>query len=175
MSLKTNKLKRKSLWISFLLVILAIGLYFQINSQGVADPAQGNMAERKVEWQSLLKEERSLHLHWLRTLNPFIKHTDGDLVWNTRMQQGLMRFVNLPKLKGNLYYHLWIYDLHQSQDKPISAGTFRFSGLNGGENEFYVPITPKQTVKNPFKFLLTMGNKNDKMFQHSQSLLLAQP
>lgn len=175
MSLNINILKRKPLWIAFLLVILATGLYFQINNQGVADPTHANMAEKKSEWQSLLKEEKSLHLHWLRTLNPSIKNTDGDLVWNTRLQKGLMRFVNLPRLKGNLYYHLWIYDLHQSQDKPVSASTFKVSEVKGGNSEFYVPILPEQTVKNPFKFLLTVGKKNDKIFLRSQSLLLAQP
>jgi len=175
MSIKANALKRKSLWITFLLVVVAIGLYFQISNQGVADASQANMAKKKAEWQSLLKEEKSLHLHWLRTLNPSIKDTDGGLIWNTDMQKGLMRFVNLPKSKDNLYYHLWIYDLHQSQDKPISAGVFRFAGDRRGNNKFYVPIVPEHVVKKPFKFLLTIGNKSDKTFSRSQSLLLAQP
>ena len=175
MSLKANTLKRKSLWITFLLVIVGIGLYFQSYNKGVADSSQAYMAKQKDEWQSLLKEEQSVHLHWLRTLNPSIKDTDGDLIWNTGLQKGLMRFINLPKSKGSLYYHLWIYDLHQSQNKPVSAGVFKFAGHSRGNNQLYVPIVPAQTVQNPFKFLLTIGNKSDKTFSRSQSLLLAQP
>ena len=175
MSLKAKTLKRKSLWITFLLVIVSIGLYFQIYNKGVAESSEAYLVKQKDEWQSLLLEEKSLHLHWLRTLNPSIKETGGDLIWNTGLQKGLMRFVNLPKSKGELYYHLWIYDLHQSQNKPVTAGVFKFAGHSRGNNQFYVPIVPEETVKNPFKFLLTIGKKSDKTFLRSQSLLLAQP
>ena len=145
-------------------------LYFFTQTKNI----DNNHSEYKQrQWKALLEEKGSIHLHWLRTLSPFIKKTDGDLIWNTDLQKGLMRFVGLPKLKKEQYYHLWIFDLQQSQKKPISAGVFRLEAKVA--DKFYTMITPEKEIKQPYKFLLTIGNKNDKTYLRSQSLLLAHP
>ncbi|MEE9304092.1 MAG: anti-sigma factor [Thiotrichaceae bacterium] len=156
--------------IAIVLVMALLALLFTFQKGKSDDNA---IQEKESEWKNLVQVRKTIHLHWLRTLNPLVKETDGDLIWNTDLQKGLMRFVNLPKLKEGQYYHLWIYDLHQSTEKPVSGGVF--ASIKGSREKFYVPIIPEQEIIQPFKFLLTMGNLGDKTFSRSQSLLLAQP
>ena len=160
--------KQRVMWIALFIILVALLFVFQngrSNGEG--------FVEKKAEWQELSKDKQTIRLHWLRTLNPLVRNTDGDLIWNTGLQKGLMRFVNLPKLKDEQYYHLWIYDLNKSTEHPVLAGIF--SGIKKGGDNFYAPIEPEQKISLPFKFLLTIGHKGDRDFSKSQSLLLAQP
>jgi hypothetical protein len=166
-----KKKSRIKTLVAFTLLLVAGVLFFfflQTNN-----PDASNLEEKQQQWKVLLEEKNTIHLHWLRTLNPFIKKTDGDMLWNTDLQKGLMRFVGLPALEKEQYYHLWIFDLQQSQQKPISAGVFRLE--TKVVDKFYKQITPIRKVKQPYKFLLTIGKKEDTTFSKSQSLLLAQP
>ena len=124
-------------------------------------------------WRELLGSKETLHLPWLRTLNPFIRKTGGDLVWNTRLQKGLMRFENLPVLKAQQNYRLWVYDLHQPQQKPVSASVFKVNKTDN--NTFYVPIVPQSRITQPYKFLLIMEDSSDESISEPQSLFMAQP
>ena len=154
-------------WVSISLLIVVIFFSFQ---KGKTE--DNNVIESKLEWKKLSSKDDTLHLHWLRTLNPLVRQTDGDVIWSTSRQRGMMRFVGLPKLKGKQQYYLWIYDLQQSSEKPIPAGVFK--GKKEKE-ETYMFFSPKEKIIQPFKFLLTIGQKGDVTFTKSQSLLLAQP
>ncbi len=169
-SLRDKKTKTIAKVIGIVLVMSLLALLFSFQ-QGKSD--DNSVVEKETEWQTLLIEKETIHLHWLRTLNPKVKKTDGDLLWNTELQKGLMRFVHLPKLKSKQYYQLWIYDLHQSTEKPVSGGVFSVGHSKG--DTFYASIIPEHKIVQPFKFLLTIGNKGDKTFTKSQSVFLAQP
>jgi hypothetical protein len=159
--------KRRAMWIALFMMLVASVFVFQSGKSN-----DEGFVEKKAEWDILSKEKQTIHLHWLRTLNPIVRNTDGDLIWNTDQQKGLMRFVNLPRLKDEQYYHLWVYDLNKSTEHPVLAGIF--SGTKKSDN-FYAPIEPEEEISLPFKFLLTIGKKGDKDFSKSESLLLAQP
>jgi len=165
-----QKAKRKLVWVALSMVLLVALFAFQKSKS--ANTEDDNYSQKKSEWVALLAEKNTLHLHWLRTLNPIVKKTDGDLIWNTEQQKGLMHFSNLPALKNGHIYQLWIYDLQQSTEKPVLAAVF-----TGHKKKtlFYATIIPKNRVIKPFKFLLIKGKKGDKSFNKSQSLLLAQP
>ncbi len=168
--LATEKAKQRVMWVA-LLMILFVGVFVFQKSKSAS--IQSNYSsEKKSEWASLLSDEGTVYLHWLRTLNPIVSKTDGDLIWNTHLQKGLMRFVNLPELKNGQYYRLWVYDLQLSTEKPVSAAAFMGSK---DKQEFYTDILPEKPLSQPFKFLLTVGAKGDESFSHSKSLLLAQP
>ncbi len=160
--------QKKVLWLTGLLLIVASIIAFQTGGQ-----VEDNSPHAEQQWHHLLKQKDSIRLHWLRTLNPFIRKTEGGLVWNNKRQQGVMRFVNLPRAKTEQNYHLWIYDLYQPQEKPVSASVFRLK--KGTGNSYYVAFEPEKPVRSPYKFLLTLENEGDERFSKSQSLLLAQP
>ncbi len=159
--------KQRAMWIAFFMIFVSLVFLFQNGRSN-----DESFVEKKIEWGNLSREKQTIHLHWLRTLNPLVRNTDGDLIWNTDKQKGLMRFVNLPRLKEEQYYHLWIYDLNKSTEHPVLAGVFSGSKKS---DDFYAPIEPEEDISLPFKFLLTIGKKGNKDFSKSQSLLLAQP
>lgn len=126
---------------------------------------------------TLRANNSSIETQWLKTLNPLVKNTEGQLVWNTEKQQGVMTFINLPQPKVNEYYHLWIYDLKRSQQDPISGGAF--IPAKKKNTEHWVAITPQDKVVQPYKFIIFLESKNVNVANtpanEPQILLLAQP
>ncbi len=117
----------------------------------------------------LLQQEDLLQSNWLKTLNPLAKKIQGDLIWSSRQQKGFMRFANLPKLSAHQRYHLWIYDLENRLEEPISAT--RFQADPHIKKEYLVEILPEKRVEKPYKFILKLESEA----QPDQILLLAQP
>lgn len=169
MSKKTgnSRVRLSALFIAIFFTVTAVfmGIKYKANGEGGDEVLM-------VERQNLLQHSASVHVNWLRTLNPYIEDTEGDLVWNSEKQQGVMHFVDLPVSKESEQYHLWVYDLHQPQEKPISAGIFVIKQKN---EDVYITVKPEQEIKKPYKFLLTLEKVGDTTFSNSQSLLLAQP
>jgi len=119
--------------------------------------------------EALLKESDIIKSNWLKTLNPQAKKIQGDLIWSTKQQTGIMRFNHLPKLNADQSYHLWIYDLEHSIKAPISATKFQTD--TRVKKDFLVKIQPEMVIKKPYKFVLVIESKS----QDKQILLLAQP
>ena len=77
----------------------------------------------------------------------------GDIVWSDAMQQGYMRFQNLPKNDTAQYtYQLWIFDETQDEKTPIDGGVFDVTA----DGEIVVPIDAKLKARGPKAFALTM-------------------
>ena len=131
--------------------------------------AQQNQKPLMMQRAKLLEETDIIKSNWLKTLNPQAKKIQGDLIWSTKQQKGIMRFNNLPKLSTDQSYHLWIYDLEHSIKEPISAA--RFQTDSHVKKDFLVEITPKKIIKKPYKFVLVIESES----QDEQILLLAQP
>lgn len=163
--------KNKRVWAAGFIFILAsvIGLLMAFQGGDV----NGSAHDMKKDWKQLLDSKNTMHLHWLRTLNPLIRETQGDLIWNSSEQRGIMRFVNLPRLNRGQRYLLWIYDLNRPSQEPVKAAEFDVGRRNNGE--YYIPFKAKQSVTMPYKFLVTLGNKDTTHISRQESLLLAQP
>ena len=131
--------------------------------------AQENQKPLLAQRKELLKEKNLLKSNWLKTLNPQAKKIQGDLIWSTEQQKGMMRFNNLPKLSTGQSYHLWVYDLESSIKEPISATKFQTDPRI--KKDFLVGIFPEKTIKKPYKFVLVIETRS----QDEQILLLAQP
>lgn len=150
--------------------MLSVSLYAVKNTQ-LAEVAKQDQQPLLQQWQFLLNEPDVLQTNWLKTLNPLVKKIQGDLIWSSQQQKGVMRFVNLPELSGQQRYHLWIYDLEYSVKEPISATHFQADAHS--KKEFLVEIIPEKRVKTPYKFVLKLATGTE--LEPEQILLLAQP
>lgn len=160
---------KKWLVIALLLVILmAGGFYASCRFEGVhADASPDNWQQLH---ETLLADPASIRGHWLRTLNPLVKNVQGDLVWNSPQQQGVMRIRDLPDPKAGMLYQLWLYDARSTTVEPVSGGVLR-SGA--GEDELYAPITAASAVQEPYKFVLKLQSREGDA--GGQVLLMVQP
>jgi len=155
--------------VSFSLITLTSAALNLAKSSRLNIVAQQNQKPLIAQRVELLKENDIIKSNWLKTLNPQAKKIQGDLIWSTKQQKGMMRFNNLPKLSADQSYHLWIYDLEHSIKEPISAT--RFQTDPRVKKDFLVKILPKKAIKKPYKFVLVLETKS----QDEQILLLAQP
>ncbi|MGB1311042.1 MAG: anti-sigma factor [Leucothrix sp.] len=119
----------------------------------------------------LLSQPDAININWMRTLDPMAKKVHGDIVWSTQKQQGMMRFANLPALKPDETYHLWMYDLASSASDPVSVT--QFSPEFTMPTELLVPFESPRQVSEPYKFSIMLDNTAKDI--QPQPLLLAQP
>ncbi|HIO91728.1 MAG TPA: hypothetical protein EYG68_02655 [Leucothrix mucor] len=155
--------------ISISLITLSSATLNLAKSSRLNITAKQNQKPLIQQRNELLESSDFLQSNWLKTLNPLAKNIQGDLVWSTQQQQGVMRFNHLPKLSAKQSYHLWIYDLEHSVKEPISATEFQ-PDLRV-KKDFLVAILPKQNISKPYKFVLILETQA----QPDQVLLLAQP
>ncbi len=131
-----------------------------------ADTSAGGMAELR---EQLLADSTSISGSWLRTLNPIVKDVQGDLVWNSTQQQGVLRIRDLPLPKAGHFYQLWLYDTHGNTADGISGGVLTQSI---GSEEVFMSIKADTPVQEPYKFELKLQNDQD---ENGQTLLMVQP
>ncbi len=176
---KVEKKNKPPFWliimiISILLIAASyLGLRYYQQSLRNAQPSHLEQLERS-ELESLkekiIQQADTIDTNWLRTLNPIVKYVQGRLLWSSDLQQGVVEFINLPKLNNNQQYRLFVYDLEANNSVPITAVVFKKVELISGI--FARSFTPKITVKNPLKFELVLEQGG---VEGGQPLLLAQP
>lgn len=121
-------------------------------------------------YQQLLKDPKSIGGNWLRTLNPALQDVQGDLVWNTEQQRGVMRFVNLPDPAKDKLYKVWIYDSRRPANSPVLGASL---SKGSARQELFAVISADETVADPYKFVLTQEAANG--FGEATILLMVQP
>ena len=174
---KTSSDKDKiPLWfiITFSAVLLftlsSFGLYaYQKKTQNKLSLVQES--ESYIQKLGILEQKDVIDTNWLHTLNPLVKKVQGRLLWSTHKQQGLMEFINLPKLKKYQQFKLWVYDLQSNGTKPVLAKINHLESYQS-KNKIIMPFSVTVAVKSPFKFELMLEDKN---IEGAQPLLLAQP
>lgn len=127
-------------------------------------------AELQALRETLLAETSSVHGNWLRTLNPLVKDVQGDLVWNSAQQEGVMRLMNLPAPKDGHFYRLWLHDARGDSTAAVSGADLR---QGSGRGELLTPIQTATTVEEPYKFVLTLQTDGNEAA--GQTLLMVQP
>ncbi len=160
----------------WLVVVLVVAVVFTLSTVAVYAYKQSqtnpNIAVKQSSLESrkhlLLLQSDVIDTNWLRTLNPLVKNVQGRLIWSTKMQQGIMEFENLPRLKKNQQYRLWVYDLIETRNEPISAAVFD----NVAGETFLISFDTNPKVNSPFKFELVLQTEGE---EADQPLLLAQP
>ena len=158
------------------LILITATLIFAISQIGVSayKRAQITNPEVKAELSQiqsrkelLLLQPNVVNTSWLRTLNPLMKNVEGSLVWSAALQQGVVEFINLPKIKDNQYYQLWIHDLAEANNQASLVAVFK-----GSKDEKLFMSFDTINIKSPYKFELVLHTEGE---LHNQPLLLAQP
>lgn len=108
---------------------------------------------------------------WLRTLNTDMQKIQGDLLWNSTDQLGMMRLNNLPNPKLGYQYHIWAYDSHRPSDQPISVLVL---DRGSGQQEWYVPLAASEPIPSPYKFELTLESIDAQQAANPVVLLMVQ-
>lgn len=163
------------LWFSVLFSIAAlfflssIGLYaYQKNNQSNQNFQQ--QSETYIKKLGILEQKDVIDANWLHTLNPLVKNVQGRLLWSSNKQQGVMEFVNLPRLKKNQEYLLWITDFSSGNSKPVLA-IIDSNAIFKKKKKTIMLFKGANFIKQPFKFELMLKFKSGE----EQPLLLAQP
>lgn len=156
--------------ISIAIIMVAVMIYSQRFVQKVDNIEKQQVAQYESR-KFLLAQPDVININWMRTLDPMARKVYGDVVWSTLMQQGMMRFANLPKLQPDQTYHLWMHDLASSAKDPVSVA--QFSPEITIPTELLVPFASPRQVSEPYKFTIMLDSSADGI--QPQPLLLAQP
>ncbi len=170
----SNHSTSRWLWPAALLLIAVAMIAVMVYSQRFVQQVDSIEKQQVSQYESrkfLLAQPDVININWMRTLDPMAKKVYGDVVWSTLMQQGMMRFANLPKLDPDETYHLWMHDLASSAKDPISVA--QFSPELTMPTELLVPFKSPRKVIEPFKFTIMLDNSAEDI--QPQPLLLAQP
>ena len=120
--------------------------------------------------QTLLAEARQAFLSeapdaitiaWQATDDPAVTTTDeagsglGDVVWDTQLQQGFMRFRGLAMNDpAKEQYQLWVFDSERDDRYPVDGGVFNVETTPSGET--IVPISATLHVSDAVMFAITV-------------------
>ena len=170
----SNDDKSNWLWPVLILAIavtLISGMIYAQKLMQQVETIEQNQVSQYESRELMLTQADALNINWMRTLNPLAKNIQGDIVWSSSMQQGMMRFANLAALPNGQQYHLLIYDLASPADEPVSIVTFS-PDLNI-PTELLIPFTSNKEIKEPYKFMIMLEYEDSKIA--SEPLLLAQP
>ncbi|MEB8432828.1 anti-sigma factor [Cocleimonas sp. KMM 6892] len=171
--IKTSNRTSLPLWF---LVLLTAALIFAISQIGVSaykkmqikDPeVKAEISQIQSRKELLLLQPNVVNTNWLRTLNPLMKNVEGSIVWSGALQQGVVEFINLPKIKDNQYYQLWVHDLAEASNQASLVSVFK----SPKDKELLMSFDTIK-IKSPYKFELVLHTEGETT---NQPLLLAQP
>ena len=135
-------------------------------------PSISTLTEGTAQDYVKLKQQPSTKAgSWLRTLNADIQKVQGELLWNSEQQAGMLRLKNLPNPKAGYQYHIWAYDSHRPSDQPISILAL---DRGSGQQEWYLPLTASEPIPNPYKFELTLEPEDTLQTANPVVLLMVQ-
>ena len=158
-------------WVMLLLaaIVVVAGVAWQVFLPSARDTASTGDKLHDL-YAALQANPGSIHGNWLRTLNPAVQNVQGDLVWNSEQQRGVIRISDLPNPKQGYVYQLWMYDVKSPSSSPVSAGIYQ---RGSGKQEIFLPVAPQVAVQTPYKFemKLTKGTATPQ----GQILLMMQP
>lgn len=91
---------------------------------------------------------------WSVSEDPAAAGASGDVIWDPRAQQGVMRFSALAANEPTRFqYQLWIFDAARDERYPVDGGVF---DIPAGSGEVLVPIRAKLPVSNAVLFTVTV-------------------
>ena len=165
---------KKRLFALLLFVVILLGAWtlFNWNSVHSQEDNDPQRLSSRMSYQILRDKADSIGGNWLRTLNPMVKNVQGDLIWNKTLQNGVMRFINLPDPMKGFEYLLWIYDSRNEAGSPILGATL---AEGAGKQELFVDFKPVAEVIQPYKFVLTMDKVGQRQPDDESIILMAQP
>ena len=80
----------------------------------------------------------------------------GEIVWNGRTQQGVMRFDRLEANDpGDVQYQLWIFDRGRAAHSEFTAVDGGVFDIPASDREVFVPVDAKLHISDPDLFAVT--------------------
>jgi hypothetical protein len=154
------------------LVAATAVVLFVVNRPGSKDdPVDpgANVVTAAESRETLLKDDETIKLDWQTTPDPAAANASGDIVWNTKRQQGFMRIADLKKNDPKEFqYQLWIFD--HDQIHPIDGGVFDIT-----DAEQLIPIDAKIAASDVFQFAITIEKPGGVVVSEKERIpLLAQ-
>ncbi|MEJ2515861.1 MAG: anti-sigma factor [Gammaproteobacteria bacterium] len=134
-------------------------------------PDAAQLASARAE---LASDPESVSWSWATTDDPTAAGATGDVVWNSKAQEGYMRFRGLAANNpGEQQYQLWIFDASRDDRFPVDGGVF---DVPAGADEVIVPIRAKLPVDQPALFAVTVEQPGGVVVSSRERIsVLAQP
>ncbi len=163
-------------WLLFIVPLVGLGMFaiawLSIGQSAATQLATGssNAAPAEQAYHRLQETAGSIGGNWLRTLNPSVKAVQGDLVWNSKEQFGVMRLLNLPNPGNGYHYQVLVFDSYaeSGQGTPLAS-----LAIGSGRGSLYVPLRTAKKIIEPYKFVLTRSPVGERA--EAQILLMVQP
>ena len=116
-------------------------------------------------YESLANRNGVLRWDWSPTDD---SKATGDVIWDEKQQQGVMRLVNLePNDPSESQYQLWIIEAN-GRKHPVDGGVFDVSR----DGEVFVPINAKLLAGTPGLFAITVEKPNGVVVSSRENLPL---
>lgn len=169
--MNTSTLYKISPFIIALLILIMLMIFLRGNSN---PPATSISQQELRQVRDVLSANKdTVRVNLLRSLDPQVKNTQGEILWNHDTQNGVLRMQGLPKHEAREKYQLWIYDLKRDNDHPVLAANFY--GSKAENSSYLVAIKPTEPIEKAFKFVITKSLINHNRFEQAAPLLFAQP
>lgn len=134
-------------------------------------PSSQPLAAKDVRELLIQKNADTLVLPWQGVMLSADVKVSGDVVWNTDVQKGFMRFQGLPVNDPKVsVYQLWIFDATRDDRFPVDGGVFNVDSTTG---EVLVQIDPKLYVNKPTLFAVTIEPPGGVVVSKRDKLILA--
>lgn len=154
-------------------LILLLLLAFFLRENGNIAVTSTSQQELRVVRNVLLANQDTVRVNLLRSLDPLVKDTQGDILWNSEMQNGVLQLQGLPEHEGRKKYQLWIYDLKRDNNHPVLAANFY--GSEADTSSYIVSIKPTENIEKAFKFVVTKSLISNSKFEDAEPIFFAQP
>lgn len=169
-------MKKNSLYKFFALIItsiLLVSLVMMLRGNSSVSTTSTTQQELQLLRDALSTKKNTLRVNLLRSLDPQVKNTQGNILWNHETQSGILQMQGLPGQEQREKYQLWIYDLKRDHQHPVLAANFY--GNKSGNANYLVAIKPTEIIDKAFKFVVTKSLISNNSFENANPLLFAQP
>lgn len=153
---------------AWLLVAASLLLAFGLWNQGNETSSPISLTQLRSD---LVQADGTIEASWGAGPHAFDTPVSGEVLWNSELQRGVMRFVDMPiNDPAESQYQLWIIDPARD-DEPIDGGVFDVAE----SGEILIPINAKLKVLEPAAFAITVEKPGGVVVSTQENLPLLAP
>ncbi len=129
-------------------------------------PGSGEPGARIVAESS---DADGIELTFSPTDDPAAAGATGTLIWDPKLQRGVMRFQGLPANDPSRFqYQLWIFDRERDERYPVDGGTFDVTA----SGVVQIPIRTQLQVREPTLFAVTVEDPGGVVVSDREHIVL---
>ncbi|MEQ8209536.1 MAG: anti-sigma factor [Lacipirellulaceae bacterium] len=114
-----------------------------------------------------------IRVSWTRGADETAKTAEGEVLWDPKTQQGIMRFHGLAKNDPTKeQYQLWIFDADRNEAHPVDGGVFDIADANA---DTLIPIDARVPVNEATLFAITVERPGGVVVSSRERLPLLAP